>query len=286
MNTEYPISAIKQWVDEHRDEMVSDIIRLVNIKSVSISDGSGYPMGEGCKKCADAFMALGNQYGFETENDDYYCASVILPGNTEKELGILGHLDVVPEGDGWNYEPYNAIEKEGYIIGRGSSDNKGAVVMSLYVMRCMRDLGIKLHHSIRLIGGCNEESGMKDVEHYLIGNRPPEYTLVCDGGWAMCIGEKGILTADLTMEVPDGNLLDISGGIMSNAVPDSAFAILKNVPAENLDRLLAEEPETEIEYSGETVKIKTKGKAAHAHVPHTGENAIYKLLNILCDQKL
>ena len=286
MEMEELMPEIKQWVKDHQNEMVKDIIRLVNIKSVSEPGEGGYSMGLGCKKCVDEFIELGKTYGFETENDDYYCASILSPGKTKKELGILGHLDVVPEGEGWHYEPYNAVEREGYIIGRGSSDNKGAVVMSLYVLRCMNDLGIHLNHTLRLIGGCNEESGMKDVEHYLKGHIPPEYTIVCDGGWAMCIGEKGILTADLIMEINSENLLELEGGIMSNAVPASAYAVLRNVPVEHLNKLRKEQLDVEVENKDGDVTVRVRGKAAHAFIPHTGENAIYKLLNILYDYEL
>lgn len=277
---------IDQWAEAHEEELVHDLMRVVDCESVSRPGEGGYAMGTGCRDCADLMLALGETYGFETENDDYYCISVLYPGIEKKELGILGHMDVVPAGNGWHYEPYHSLYKDGFVIGRGSSDNKGPTMMSLYVLRCMKELGIPMRHTLRLIVGFNEEAGMKDVEHYLKGHCPPEYTLVCDGGWAMCIGEKGILTADLTMAVPDGNLLDISGGVASNSVPDTAQARLAQVPTDVLDRMRREHPEVEIILEEGETTVRTHGRAAHACGPHEGDNAIYRLLHILCDHGL
>ena len=278
---------VEAWARSHRDELVRDLIRLVNIRSVSEEGEGGYPFGTGCKKAADELMSMGRRYGLETDNVDYYCASVLLPSENEnaRELGILGHIDVVPEGDGWHYKPYDAFEKDGFVIGRGSSDNKGAVIMSLFVLRFLKENGIKLNHTVRLIAGCNEESGMKDVEYYLAHRPLPDFTLNCDGAWAMCIGEKGILTADLTVPVRDGNLVDIVGGLVSNAVPSDATAILQNVTDDQL-KVLAKEPLVKVERGGEAVRITAYGKAAHAMSPERGDNAIYRLYRVLTEYQL
>lgn len=275
-----------QWIRAHRDEMVADLITMVNHKSVGRPGEGGYAFGTDCKICADAMMELGRRYGFETENDDYYTISILNRKQSEKELGILGHLDVVPEGDGWHYEPFRAIEKDGFVIGRGSGDDKGGVIMALYAMRFLREAGVDFRHTLRLICGFNEESGMKDVEHYLQYHRAPEYTLVCDGGWAMGIGERGILTADLIRKIDNGNLLAIQGGAASNAVADAAWAKIAGCGQEKVNRMQEENPGLEVERENDAVKITVRGKAAHAASPENGENAIYRLTGLLTDYAL
>ncbi len=42
-------------------------------------------------------------------------------------LCFAGHVDVVPAGEGWQSDPYEALEKEGYIYGRGAQDMKSGV---------------------------------------------------------------------------------------------------------------------------------------------------------------
>lgn len=284
--TEREIAArVDGWAREHRPELIEDLIRVVNEESVSRPGEGGFAMGCGCKRCADVFISMGERYGFETENDDYYCVSILHRGTSEHELGILGHMDVVPAGNGWHYEPYSAVERDGYVIGRGSSDNKGPTVMSLYVLRCIRDLNIPMRRTLRLIAGFNEESGMKDVEHYLQRHTTPDYTLICDGAWAMCIGEKGILTADLTLPICPVNLLELHGGVASNSVPDAASAKLRHVDADAMEALCAM-PGVDVETAPDGVVIRTHGKAAHALAPEQGVNAIYRLLEILCSLRL
>ncbi|TLD96572.1 succinyl-diaminopimelate desuccinylase [Helicobacter jaachi] len=56
---------------------------------------------------------------------------LIAPKNTAKSslrhLCFAGHIDVVPPGQGWEYEPFCAMEHDGYIYGRGTQDMKGGV---------------------------------------------------------------------------------------------------------------------------------------------------------------
>lgn len=276
------LEQINSWVQEHYNELVEDLAELVKIRSVS-EPCEQYAMGEGCARCADHALEIGRKHDFLTENHDYYCVSLVLKGTGEGELGILGHLDVVPEGSGWSYPPYGAEIHDGYMIGRGAGDNKGACVMSMYAMRCIRDLQLPMSHDIRLIMGFNEESGMLDVEHYLKVKEPPKFTIVCDGAWPMITGEKGILTANLTTSVTDGNLLDISGGITSNSVPDSAWARIRT------DRKCAQlklREDIQVEQLPEGLRIQAKGIACHAMAPESGKSAIYALTNYLLEEQL
>lgn len=279
--------AVENWARNHRQELVKDIIAIVNQKSVSCPGEGSYAFGTDCKNCADFMMQMASGYGFITDNDDYYTISIILPGETGRELGLLGHLDVVPEGEGWHYAPYNAIEKEGFVIGRGSSDNKGAVIMAMYVMRALKELGVKFQHTIRLICGFNEEAGMKDVDHYLKIHNPPEYTIVTDGGWAMCIGEKGILNADLVFPAKSGNLEYLEAGIAHNAVPSEAKAVLSGIDVRYVKALESNGADISVsEAEAGRVAVTAYGKAGHAAFPWSAENAVYKLLHFLAENNL
>lgn len=273
--------AVESWGRAHRDELVRDLIACVNRKSVSQPGEGGYAFGTGCKECADAMAALAEGYGFSVENDDYYTLSILRPGASDRELGILGHLDVVPEGECWRYAPYDAVEKDGFVIGRGSSDNKGSVLMSLYVMRALCALDVPFQHTLRLICGFNEEAGMKDVEHYLQTHQPPEYTLVCDGGWAMCIGEKGIVNAELVQAADTGNLVAMQAGVVRNSVPASASAALSGLDVAAVRALAEKEDGISVAQSDGLATVTAEGRATHAAFPWTGDNAICKLLRFL-----
>lgn len=271
--------AIDAWAASHRDELVRDVMELVRIPSVT---GTAE-----CAQAADKLLEMAQRYQFCTERDGDWSVSILHHGlKNTRELGILGHLDVVPAGAGWRYAPYEPIEKAGWIIGRGSSDNKGPVVMSLYVLRCLREMGIELNSTVRLIAGCREETDMQDVKHYLQIHQPPAYTLNCDGAWAGCIGEKGILEADLLLPLATDKLISFDGGTASNTVPDQACAVLKANDSDDLSALKALHSGLKIEVKESRAILRVSGKAAHCCMPARGDNAIIRLLHLLCDSGL
>ena len=76
-------------------------------------------------------------------------------------------MDVVPEGTGWEHEPYKCVLENGFLVGRGVADNKGAGMAALYALRFISEHGIKLEHPIEIYYGTAEETGMEDIEIYL-----------------------------------------------------------------------------------------------------------------------
>ena len=242
---------------------------------------------ERCSEALDWLQSSATRCGFRTERDEDFSVSILHPGTEEgPELGMLGHLDVVPAGTGWRYAPFDAIEKDGWLIGRGSVDNKGPVVMCLYVLRCLREMGIALHSSVRLIAGCREETDMEDVQRYLQTHQPPAFTLNCDGAWAGCIGEKGILEVDLTLDMTNSALVALDGGTISNAVPDCACAVLAGDYSLIPEAITALYPGLTIETANQQTRLFMPGKAAHCATPARGENAVIHLIHMLCTSGL
>jgi succinyl-diaminopimelate desuccinylase len=280
------LKELAAWTESHREELVSDVINLINIRSVKGMSAPQQPFGPGPAAVIDHGVELGKRYGFKIENNDYYCLSFILKGNTEKELAILSHVDVVPEGNGWTYEPYKAQVVEGHIVGRGSGDDKGPSLAALYALRALKELKVQLNHSIRVIWGANEESGMEDVRHYLQTHKQlPDFTIVADGDAVVIVGEKGSLRGDLVFDIgTDTELLDFSGGVAGNAVPDDAFIVLKA----ELGMVKAVLAGKDAQVSGEdgSVKVEAWGVASHAAQPEGSVNAIQKLARIVTGAKL
>ena len=271
--------AAEAWVREHREELIRDLMALVNIPSVTAPGKDGFAFGPDCKRCGDAFLAMAAGYGFETDNDDDHCVSAAMPGTGAGELALLGHLDVVPAGNGWTFKPFEAVEKDGFVIGRGSGDNKAGVMISLYTLRALKALGVPFAHTLRVIGGLNEEAGMEDVKYYAATRRLPDFTLVCDGGFAGYIGEKGICEGDLVMPVTDGGLLGFAAGVASNAVADRAEAVLAGLTEEQ--EMVLRAAGMDVTRSDAGVTVLARGQAAHAATPEKGESAIRSLAGAL-----
>lgn len=254
------LEQVKSWVQEHRQEYLQNLSELVAIPSVSkAQDSEEEPFGEACRQALDYMEKLGKSFGLEPENFDAGCIQIWLKTENPKEgtptLGIWSHLDVVPEGSGWNYPPFQATYRNGFLIGRGISDNKGPCVASMYALRCLKELGISLPYSVALCYGTSEETGMDDITGWLKKHEAPDYNLVADCGFPLCHGEKGILRMVYELPLSEENSgFRLTAGSVVNMIPDAASCGFEG---------------------GE--QIETKGQAAHVINPEKGKNAVQEL---------
>ncbi len=264
-----------EWFEAHEAEMMDTLKELASIRSVSDASAGveGAPFGPGCRKALTKALEIAKSMGYETKDCEGYCGTAST-GDDEHAIGIAAHLDVVPEGDKWIYEPYSPTRVGDYLFGRGVSDNKSAAVLGLY---CMKFLNEKhpLKHGVRLIMGCSEETGMKDLSYYSSHYECPQFNLVCDAGFPVNYAQKGTLRGRFA--IPGGLMLShFSGGEVFNMVPPHAMARL-NVYTGPLPE--AEDIVTEKTPNG--IVIKAQGVAAHAAAPDGGKSAIHTLAGYL-----
>lgn len=294
-------SPVRIWIEEHRQEFIEDMMEFFRIRSVSEPQSGEFPFGEGCAHMLDAALSMSERYGFSIENHEYYCGSAILKGNEEKEIGVFSHIDVVDEGKGWATKPYEPVIKDGWIYARGSSDNKGPAVASLYALRYLKEQGKTLKHTIRLYYGCSEEHGMEDIEYYKKHYPIPSFSIVPDASFPVCYAEKGILEGTFERKL-EGNVISFTAGHANNAVPASAEAVLKVLDIEEgngelsvkkrIEKKLAgkeaaKEPDISLEFIEDgLVKVSATGKTAHAAFPEGSESAAVKLADYLIENGL
>jgi len=79
----------------------------------------------------------------------------------KKTIVIYGHLDVQPakKEDGWDTEPFELIEKNGALYGRGSTDDKGPTTAWLWIIEAHQKLGRELPVNLRCVFEGMEEAG-------------------------------------------------------------------------------------------------------------------------------
>ena len=276
---------IDGWMEAHREDLIRDICRLVKIPSVSDPDSEIKPFGKGCRDALAEMLKLGEEYGFKTHNYENYVGALWLEdGPMENTIGFWNHLDVVPVGNNWNYAPFDPVVKDGFIIGRGSQDNKGPAVGMLYVMRCLKELKIPLKHRLCLFVGCDEERGMSDLEYYTAHYETPILSMIADSGFPVCYGEKGILEGNLTADTPlSEEIISIQGGTASNIIPELASATVCGETARRaLQNLKPKENDVEIAEHGDgSVTVTVHGTSKHSAFPEGSVNAIQKLLLLM-----
>lgn len=257
-------------LDARESELIESLQELIRIRSVGEEAGA-HPFGDGPHACLMACLALGERLGFRTASVDDM-AGYVEYGSGEEMVAVLGHLDVVPEGDGWNYPPYGAVIDNGRLYGRGAVDDKGPTVAALYALRAIADSGVALSRRIRVIFGLNEEKGSLCIKHYVNkGEELPVMGFTPDGEYPIINGEKGIVTATFVRRLSaEGakRIAAFSAGIAANVVPEFATAELTFAPEGKL-------PE---KVSATGTRVEARGVNAHGSTPELGENAIGRLL--------
>ena len=270
-----------EWFDTHEQELIDDTCTLVRFPSVSVKTGDpAMPYGQACADVLDCFLGMGEKLGFQPFNHEYYCGTLLWKGESETEIGICGHLDVVPVGAGWTYEPFAGIVEDGKIIGRGASDNKIAMVTAMYALRYLKEQGYQPKHSFRLFAGCSEETNMEDIEYYASHYKEPAFSIIPDAPFPVINGEKGLLEIDAQLKKESHVLVSFKSGAMSNAVPAYAEALLKISKAQ-AEKVAAAGADVKAGEEDGTWFVSAEGKPAHAAFPEGSESAQVKLANIL-----
>lgn len=271
---------------ELKEEIIEGVQKCVAIKSVEEEHKENIPFGEGVQKALEYSLELSEKLGFKTVNLDNMI-SYAEYGEGEEMIAVLGHLDVVPEGNGWTYPPYGGEIHDGKIYGRGTTDDKGPIIGALYALKAIKDLNLSLKKRVRIIFGLNEETGSKCVKHYIEkGEEMPSAGFTPDAEYPIINGEKGIVTSSYNRKLNqkgDCILKSIKGGIAPNVVPEYAEAEIK-VPTDminNIIKLAEAMEEIELEEKEGILLIKAFGISAHGSRPEEGKNAISHLLLFL-----
>lgn len=219
-------------------ELVAAVCRLVSIRSVRGEAQPGMPFGEGPARALDEALKLCDELGFATKNHDGYVGTAEL-NDKDTILHILAHMDVVGEGKGWDTDPYGPVEKDGVLYGRGVADDKGPAVAALFAMKCVKDLGIPLNHSARMILGTDEESGSEDIAHYYATEPYAKYTFSPDADFPVINIEKGHYHPDFGSTWAKAEVLPrvtgLKGGFRTNVVPPEAEAVVAGVSAADVE---------------------------------------------------
>jgi succinyl-diaminopimelate desuccinylase len=280
------IDKIDGWINQNLESVVSDLQDFARMPSVSRADlgKPGAPFGPDVAAMLEYALKRASEYGFETDNHEGYCGSVYY-GDRGNALGVFGHLDVVPVGEGWIYPPYGATKVGETLIGRGVHDNKLAAALGLGLMRMFRELTLPLRHGVRLVLGGSEETGMQDMVYFAKTQKMPVASIVPDSAFPANFAQKGMLGATLTMDAVGDVLAELSGGAVENMVPPSARAVL-TCPLEAAVRALSGAEGIQVSGSDGNVEIVARGMAAHAARPWFGVSAIHLLSKALAESGL
>lgn len=275
-----------QKVHTYQPELLETVRQSIRIPSVAGEARPGAPYGAEVNRALCHALETAENLGFSTRNLDGHVGWCEY-GRGREMVAVLGHLDVVPAGDGWKRPPFAAEVAEGCLWGRGSMDDKGPLFAALYGLKALADAKAPMKRRVRVLFGTNEENGSTEMPFYTSGQELPVMGFTPDGEFPVIHAEKGIL--NLRLSVPCGGKSDgvdvayIRGGTAANVVPEACEVKLSAREPERLREALrplcgsgCELMETE-----DGAVLRTFGKSAHGSVPEKGVNAIARTVRLM-----
>lgn len=278
----------EKYIYTYKDEMIKNLDEIIRIPSkLDGYDNPDYPFGKNVNDVLEKFLSIAKEMGFRVKNINKYCGYVEF-GDGEEIVGIIGHLDVVPEGEGWKYPPFELTLDDGKLYGRGTTDDKGPMIASLYAMKVVMD-NAKVHKRVRLIIGLNEESDWKCIKYYKEHEELPTIGFSPDADFPCIYAEKALLTVKTESDYIENEKIKIKEidckNNRENVVPKYC-----GIKLESNDEVSEELKELLIKNVGDGISftrvqnefyIESTGVQAHAARPELGNNAVSKMIILL-----
>ena len=246
-------------IEKSFENQVKDLQELIRIPSVSRGEPrEGMPYGENVYNALRKAQEIARKLGFDKVWDVEARCGVVEYGEGDELVAVMAHLDVVPEGTGWQYPPYGAEIHDGAMYGRGTADDKGAAVSALYALYALKESGAKMKRRVRILLGCDEERGSTGMERYREVEGEPTMAFTPDATYPVVNSEMNISHMIFKKAYPTAVRAKV--GTAMNVIPGEA--------------------------ASEVPSLAFKGKEGHASMPDHADNALMKLLKALSEADL
>jgi len=280
--------AIRSYIQSNKKSIVSQLIELAKIPSITSDATEGAMFGKECAKAILHTEKLFCDAGLDIHTHKDCAYTVGKTKGDDKTIGLFCHADVVTavEEDWIVTKPFEPIEKDGFLIGRGVEDNKAGIVSAIWALKALQHANLVPKSTLLIYAGSNEECGMSDLEIFTSENSLPDFAIVPDNEYPVCRGEKGILRFWADFKKPFESIISISGGQSLNIVLGSVTCELKysDKIVEQLNAFCNGKSEYTVTV-GDTVTIVAKGRSTHAAYSAESVNALWVLIQALkhCD---
>ncbi len=177
---------------EKNGEYIKTLTRMINCKTVWTHEG------ENNAEYEKFYAVLAEEFPNITAKAKKLtfgggCFVYVIEGNNaKKNVMIMSHHDVVDGDSEWETEPFNAVEKDGYLYGRGTIDTKTPLFAELQACEELLCEGYDFEGINLYIGSSNNEEvcgdGMVLATEYFKENGI-RFDVVLDEGGAITEGQ-------------------------------------------------------------------------------------------------
>lgn len=278
-----------------REEMVEALCTILSIESVKSAPQGNMPYGKGVFDALIKTLGIAEKLDFDSVNFFSHLGYVEY-GDGDEIFGIVTHLDVVPAGAGWTVPPFAGTVKDGRVYGRGAIDDKGPAIAALFALSAIKENCISLNKRVRIIFGCDEESGWSDIDFYKKnGGEIPAMAISPDAEFPIINAEKGLLHLKVTREnyPAEGSGLAIrslNAGERVNVVPAlctcelvGSLADVISSAVRQMLQIFNEDSPVKISCKDidDGVELTAHGVSAHGSKPDEGKNALSYMIQFL-----
>ena len=251
-----------------------------------------------------ALQRIADEFGLQYLNVDNRIFEITLPGRDKDLIGFHAHADVVPVNqqlwvleDGTKLNPFQVTTIGNRMYGRGTQDDKNGIVVSLFAMKVIKEEGLPLRQTLRLIVDTTEETSSTAIPYYMERRPLPPYNLALDGAYPVVIAEKGYGTVMAEFPVREVGadrpaIVDLTGGLATNQIPKAATATFKGGDLKQLQQKIEKAAKRYVKERGADFAMETAiadgsliltviGVSAHSSQPQTGVNPVSRLLEFI-----
>ena len=298
---------LRSWVvARYAEAVVRDLSEIIGFRTFHVEDRDNWDAPEFLRQRA-WLERRAAELGLEFRSVDGRVEEIDLPGGP-RVIGVLTHGDVQDvSGQEWAYPPWEGRRDRGRIYGRGSEDDKGPIVTTLYVFAALRDSGWPLDATMRLIVANGEECCWDEIPYYLERRSPPDVTIGFDASYPVTHAQKAWCRVTLTAPrdpqgfrlrdraAPGGwHVVSMQGGSGLSIIPERGEALLYRPDRDaravselqrSAEAWAERHPPARIvvESQGDLVKIVALGRGGHSSEPDSGHNALGDLTAFLAE---
>lgn len=261
------------------NDFILEAQNILKIHSVEMPADINAPFGIGVRECLNRVLNTADKLGFTVKDGDGYYGYAEV-GSGDEMFAMLGHLDTVPLGSDWTVPPLEARIVDGVLYGRGVLDDKVPILACLYATAELISEGYTPDKRIRVIFGCDEESGWLCMKSYVANEELPNAAFTPDSDFPVINCEKGVAHYKISIHMPRG-VVSIKGGERVNMVMDRCVVEFENSTDADKAREYASNQALPIEFDGNTMTA--MGVSAHGSTPYKGQNALWTTLDVLSE---
>ena len=229
------MKGIGNWLNQQRHHLFDDLAKLVAVPSVSTDRRHQREIA----RSADIVANLMKRAGLDhvkllspgNANPFVFGESLQAPG--APTVLLYAHHDVQPAADEreWRSSPWKLTRRNGRLYGRGSADDKGAIVAQLAAIAAYLKNNLPLPVNVKMLAEGEEEIGSENLIPFVRRNRKlvdADIIVVCDTGNvatgfpSITYSLRGVISLMVEVETADGpRHSGFAGGVM----PDAAIAL-------------------------------------------------------------